>query len=129
LIRAVTSATGPATPPTPGQSACTPRPPVRLNTVPSADGRLQVSLATSTNAGQATNTIRSIQFGRSTGAEVEFPGRPASSDAFDLSLPPGATQATFTVHRTAGGSVQVPFSIVDDCGAWRTFVGGGGSSF
>jgi hypothetical protein len=129
LILAVTTATEPATPPSPGAGACTPRPPIRLSTTPSGGGRLQVTVASSTNPGQPTNTIQSIQFGRSTSAEVEYPGRPASGDAVTVNLLPGATQATFTIHRTAAGSVQTPFSVVDDCGAWRTFVGGGGSSF
>jgi hypothetical protein len=129
LIRAVTSATEPATPTTPGPGACTPRPPVKLSTVPASGGRLQVTITTSGNPGQPATPLRSIQFGRSTGAEVEYPGRGASSDAFNVDLPAGATQATFTVHRTAGGSVQAPFTAIDDCGPWRTFVGGGASSF
>ena len=78
--------------------------------------------------GSPANTIRSIQFGPSTNAEVEVTDRPASGAAFALDMPPGATQASFTVHRTANGPVQTPFTVVDGCGEWRTFVGGGASA-
>ncbi|MFN8636467.1 MAG: heme peroxidase family protein [Chloroflexota bacterium] len=133
LIRAVISP--PPPPPTPGPTpppaptSCSPRPPVRLTTTQSGGGRLQVTVAATTNSGQPTNTLRSIQFGRSIGAEVEVVGRPATSAPFTLDLPAGATQATFGVHRTSPGPVQVPFTVADSCGDWKTFVGGGGSAF
>jgi hypothetical protein len=92
-------------------------------------GRLQVTVTATANPGQATNTVQSIRFGPSNGAEVEIQGRPASGAAFTIDLPAGATQTTFTVHRTVGGPVQTPFTVVDGCGEWKTFVGGGPSSF
>jgi hypothetical protein len=101
---------------------------VTLTTMPAGGGRLQVTVSATTNPGQPTNTVRSIQFGRSTRAEVEVSGRPASAEAFNLDLPAGATQASFTVHRTAAGPVQTPFTVTDGCGEWRTFVGGGASA-
>jgi hypothetical protein len=134
LIRAVTTATDapppPAPPPPPpAGNACTPRPPVRLTTAPTTGGRLQVDVAVTTNPGQPANTVNSIQFGPSTSAEVEIPGRPASSGAFTLDLPAGTTHTAFTVHRTASGPVNMPFTIVDGCGEWGTFVGGGAGAF
>jgi hypothetical protein len=137
LIRAVTTAgdtpPGPAPTPiptaTPVPARCTPRPPVHLTTTPLGNGRMQVSVTSSTNESLAANAIRSIEFDQARGAQVEFPGRPASVTAFSVSLPAGTTQSTFTVRRTAPGAVQVPFTVVDSCGGWRTFVGGGAGSF
>lgn len=131
LIRAVTSAAEPSTPPAPapGQTGCTPRPKITLTTTSAGGGRLQVIVSVATNPGQPTNTIRSIQFGRNTNAEIEAPGRAASAEAFSLETPADTTQTSFTVHRTGNGPVQAPFVVVDGCGEWRTFVGGGASTF
>lgn len=42
----------------------------------------------------------------------------------------GATSYTFTVRRvTSGQGVQVPFTVVDACGSWPTFAGGGPTAF
>jgi hypothetical protein len=30
---------------------------------------------------------------------------------------------------TAGQPVQLPFAVIDDCGSWNTFVGGGTGAF
>ena len=40
-------------------------------------------------------------------------------------LPPNLKAYVFTVRRQGPGPFQVPFVAVDDCGSWRTFVGGG----
>jgi hypothetical protein len=129
IVRAVTTATSTTPAPPPAASVCSPRPPVNLTTTPIGGGRLQVTVTATTNPGQATNTATSIQFGQSTGAEVEIGPRPADSRPFTFTPPAGATQATFIVHRTAGGPVQTPFTVIDGCGEWRTFVGGGASAF
>jgi hypothetical protein len=45
-------------------------------------------------------------------------------------LPPGQTQVALRVRRLdASRAVTVPLSVVDGCGAWSTFVGGGVGSF
>jgi hypothetical protein len=45
-------------------------------------------------------------------------------------LPSGQTQVTLRVRRLdASRPVTVPISVVDGCGAWSTFVGGGAGSF
>jgi hypothetical protein len=48
-----------------------------------------------------------------------------------MTLPGGTQQVTFQVRRGPGGaaSTTVPFVVHDDCGGWKTFVGGGASAF
>ena len=48
----------------------------------------------------------------------------ASSDA-----PSGTTQMIFYVRRLAAGAVHVPLVVVDGCGEWQSFVGGGATAF
>jgi plastocyanin len=42
-----------------------------------------------------------------------------------LSLPAGATSATFQLRRLSGQSVHLPITATGSFGTWRTFVGGG----
>jgi hypothetical protein len=46
-------------------------------------------------------------------------------------VPPGTVEVTFTVERvTAGQPTTVFLAVVDGCGTWKTFVGGGtGAAF
>jgi CSLREA domain-containing protein len=109
----------------PPPSSCTPRPPVAVTSVPDGAGRLRVTVSTSGGA------IGVLHFGAATNAQITAPGgSPNAASNFDVTPPPGATSFTFTVARaTAGHGVQVPFTVVDACGAWPTFVGGGPTAF
>jgi parallel beta-helix repeat protein len=118
---------GPTPTPTPPPS-CSPRPPVTVTTQATA-GTLRVTVAATRPAAVPNNTIRQIQFATAQNATIEISGqnRPGG---FSVTLPAGTQQTTFTVRRLAGGqATTVPFSVVDDCGAWPTFVGGGPSAF
>jgi hypothetical protein len=43
-----------------------------------------------------------------------------------VTLPGNVTVADFTVERvTPGQPTTVPLTVVDGCGEWKTFVGGG----
>jgi len=45
-------------------------------------------------------------------------------------LVPGTQQVTFVVRRAASlTGTTVPFTLTDDCGDWRTFIGGGRTAF
>jgi hypothetical protein len=45
-------------------------------------------------------------------------------------LPLGETGVNLTVTRVAPGqATTIPLTVVDECGAWPTFVGGGPSAF
>jgi CSLREA domain-containing protein len=111
---------------TPPPTTCAPRPPVAVTSAPNGSGGLQVTVATSGSGG----AIGSVQFGQATNAQLDAPGGPPNATgSFNVS-PPSATSYTFTVRRaTAGQAVQVPFTVVDACGAWPTFVGGGPTAF
>jgi hypothetical protein len=41
---------------------------------------------------------------------------------------PKVTRLTFTVRKTTGGGGTVPFTVIDDCGPWQTFVGAGSTA-
>ncbi len=134
-----TPTSGPAIPRTPTPtampiisrpvSACVPRPTVTMTEKPLGGGRLQVTVTASSNQGFAANAIKSISFGGSTHAEVERVGQPPNAGAFTWTLGSEVAQVTFTIHRTATGPVQVPFTVTDNCGDWPTFVGGGSGAF
>jgi hypothetical protein len=41
---------------------------------------------------------------------------------------PGTFHTFFTIRRSAPGALLVKFTVVDDCGAWPTFIGAGPSA-
>jgi hypothetical protein len=52
------------------------------------------------------------------------------SGQFQVPLADRPTSVTFFVRRaTPGQATTVPFVVVDDCGPWSTFVGGGPGAF
>jgi hypothetical protein len=56
--------------------------------------------------------------------------QPPQPGNFTVTFPPGTQQATFYVLRqTAGQATTVPLTVIDGCGAWPTFVGGGPTAF
>jgi spore coat protein U-like protein len=76
------------------------------------------------------NTLAQLKFGAAQNATIEIGGQVRPNGSFTESFAPGTQQATFIVRRqTPGQPTTVPFTVVDDCGAWQTFVGGGPSAF
>lgn len=113
--------------PTPLGLSCTPRPPVSVAAVPNGDGRLRVTLTTSTNPASLPNLLQALQVGALDNAVVELGGQVGVSGTVAL---PTTTSATLYVRRVnAGGAAHASLTIVDSCGAWPTFVGGGGGAF
>jgi hypothetical protein len=114
---------------TPTGPICTPRPPVTVTVAPSAGNTLQVTVTASGSG----NTLQTLRFGEprlSNNELVDVGGVSGRSGAFVVTLAPGTTSTTFTVRRAlAGQSTTVHFTVVDGCGAWPTFVGGGPSAF
>jgi hypothetical protein len=95
-------------------------------TVSPAGGGLNVTV----NAASSTLPIRSLQFQAGANALVDIAGQTNQSGAFSVALPSGSFAPTFFVHRaTPGASTTLPFTVVDGCGTWQTFVGGGASAF
>jgi hypothetical protein len=99
---------------------CNPRPPVRLSTSVSG-GRLQVSL----QAGGGM--IRQVRFGPTQNAIVDVGTLANQTGSFSYAPSPASATVAFSVRRQAAGASTVPIVLVDDCGEWRSFVGGGAS--
>jgi hypothetical protein len=103
---------------------CSPRPKVTV-TQTAANGKLQVHVASSPFNNQQPNALQQLKFGAFQNAKVTFNGQQVSSNQ-SVSVPANATAADFIVERvTAGQPTTVPLTVVDGCGDWKTFVGGG----
>jgi thermitase len=106
--------------------ACSPRPPVEVKTSLGA-GVLNVQVTVS----GAGNTIHSIQVGSAAGAStnalVTFSGTWTASQGTTSYIPSQVgTTLTFQISRAAAQHpTTLPFTVVDGCGAWRSFAGGG----
>jgi hypothetical protein len=108
---------------------CAPRPKVEVLAV-ADNGRLRVTVNAGHSAGTPTNELRGIRFGTPTNALVELVGHvPSPAVPQPITLPPGTRSVTFFVRRAQAGATTVPFTVVDSCGEWPTFVGGGQSAF
>lgn len=125
-----TATPSPTPSPTPRPS-CTPRPAVSVTAQRGAPGTLVATVRVTRSAAAPNNTLRQLQFGQLRNAQIEMNGETRTGANFVISLPPGAESATFVVRRlpATAPSATVPFVVVDDCGGWDTFVGGGASAF
>jgi hypothetical protein len=93
-----------------------------VTTTNSGTDTLNVTVAV-TGAG---NTLQAIRFGAARNATIDVTGGSTGSVGnVNQAYPAGTTQAAFVVHRQGGGAMTAPFTVVDGCGDWPTFVGGG----
>jgi hypothetical protein len=107
-----------------------PRPPVSVAVVPSGAGRLLATITTSTNGSTLVNRLQSVQLTSATGALVQDLSGNTLSLPFSPSLPLGATSYSFYIRQaSAGVTATVYVTVVDACGPWQTFVGGGAAAF
>jgi len=103
---------------------CGPRPRV-VQTVTPSGNTLRVHLTTSSLNGGGSNSLSQIRFGSFQNATVIVNGQAVTSGQ-TIILPATAQTFDFTVARaTAGQAVHVPFTVVDGCGDFPGFVGGG----
>lgn len=109
--------------PTPVLVCPSPRPPVRLTTSANGDGRLRVVIS-----GGAAPFLRMV-VGNASNAVVDMPGGPTGVTGQTVQFPTYPSTATFYVRRLAAGPATVPITVVDACGSWNTFVGGGAGAF
>lgn len=108
----------------PAGAACTPRPPVTVSSVRDG-GALRVTIAAGPSAAVPNNRLSSLRLGTLSNATVEADGRPLAAQA-TLPLPGRPSSIGLLVRRADGvGAVTVPFTVTDDCGEWRSFVGDG----
>jgi len=127
----VTPTPGPSPSPSPAPNACQPRPQVTVVSEPVGGGALRVTVTANRNTSVATNSLRQIQFAAAQNGSVDVGGGNVHNGGnFTLTLPNGTQQAVFVVRRlTPGQATTAPFTVVDDCGNWPTFVGGGPGAF
>src|SRR5262249_36337187 len=103
---------------------CGPRPQV-MTAPATAAGKLQVHLPTSPLSTRQNNFLLTLTFGTLTNAKVTANGQTIASGQ-TITLPANSTSLDFTVERvTPGQAVTVAYTVLDSCGSWPSFVGGG----
>ena len=96
-----------------------------MNVAPAGSNTLSVSVTPGANG-----WINQVQIGDATNARVDIAGQTGITGNQNVTLPPATTSLTFQVHHaTTGQSTTVALTIVDTCGSWPTFVGGGANAF
>jgi hypothetical protein len=106
---------------------CTPRPRV-TQAVVAGGGALNVHVESTPLGTPANNPLRQITFGTFQNATVTLNGQAVSSGQ-TVSLPPNTVGAELVVRRAAAGQpTMAPFTVVDGCGEWSPFVGGGAAA-
>jgi Bacterial Ig domain len=110
-------------------SDCSPRP--RVVPSPAAGGgKLNVHVEATPLNSQRNNPLQHVIFDKLDNAKVAVNGQ-AIAEGFDYQAPANTIGLDFVVQRvTVGQAATVRFTVVDGCGAWHTFVGGGpGAAF
>jgi thermitase len=109
-------------------NACQPRPPVGVSVAPNGAGQVRVTVTTRTAAATPTNAVVEIRFKTPRNAAIDTTdGQTGATSSFVYAPGTFLAQTTFTVRRVGAGAFTVPFDVVDVCGTWSTFAGGGGS--
>jgi hypothetical protein len=114
----------------PVAQACAPRPRVQTQLVPGG-GKLTVRIEATPLNTLVNNGLHQVRFGTFQNARVTLNGQPVASGQIYVVPDPANTHGVdFVVERLqAGQATTVPLTLVDGCGAWQTFVGGGPSAF
>jgi hypothetical protein len=103
--------------------SCSPRPRVTLSVTRIGPDQLQVVVG-ATGTG---NILTRLDWTAPPNAAVELPdGTPLPNG---LTPPSGASSVAFVLRRLNGSSVTMPITVLDRCGSWPTFVGGGSSAW
>ncbi|HEY7063409.1 MAG TPA: M12 family metallo-peptidase [Chloroflexota bacterium] len=110
---------------------CTPRPNVTVNAVKTGTNNLTVTV-TAGGTQASGPRLRQLIFPAVTNAtlDIAIAGLTGVGGNRTVNLPVETRTMTFVVHHAQQGSATtVPFTVVDGCGNWPTFVGGGASAF
>src|SRR5262249_22405155 len=73
----------------------------------------------------SNNVLKSITFTTVSNALVSVNGQTDVSSPFAVQLPGGTKSTHVIVRRSNPGAMHVNLVVVDLCGPWQTFVGGG----
>jgi len=104
--------------------ACSPRPNV-TSTLAVGGGELAVHVEATPLNTQTNNFLQRLQFSVLDNATVTLNGQSIASGQ-TVTFPPNTVVTDFTIRRTVAGQAATVFlTVVDGCGSWRTFVGGG----
>jgi hypothetical protein len=88
-------------------------------------GKLLAHIEATPFSTQQPNALRAVRFGTFQNARVTLNGQTVTSGQV-FTVPAGSSAVDFTVERvTPGQPTTVPLTLVDGCGEWPTFVGGG----
>jgi hypothetical protein len=100
-----------------------------VQTLAVAGGKLQVHLQASALNGGGANALSSVRFGAFQNATVTVNGQAVASGQ-TITLPANAQTFDFAVAKvTAGQALNVPFTVVDGCGDFPSFVASGTAGF
>jgi hypothetical protein len=111
-------------------AACAPRPPVGLSVTPHDAERLRVTISAGLSPTSPANRLRELRFSPQSASLFDFGTAPWSVANGVVRLTDGPATVTFLIRRPAGAAaLTIPLTVVDDCGAWPTFVGGGPGAF
>jgi len=110
---------------------CAPRPPVQVTTARDGPGRLRARVAAVESPVTPGNRLRELQVSATTNARLDVVGRPGDLTGGAIVPLPGRPGAIELVVRrlTPGQPATAQLVAVDDCGPWRTLVGGGPNAF
>jgi hypothetical protein len=108
-------------------SACAPRPQIVSTIIPRI-GTLRIQIRSTQLNTQEGNALQRLRFGTLANAIVTFNGESIASGQ-TVTLPPHTQTAEFVMRRAVRGrAATVQVTVVDGCGEWTTFVGGGPSA-
>lgn len=116
--------------------SCSPRPPVSVRVTESGPDHLVVTVRSQSPPELPNNQVGALRFGPvpsspqnpMSNALIDVADQRGRDGPFEIALPraPDPAPVTFSVRRAqVGQQTFVPFVVVDDCGEWPTFVGGG----
>jgi hypothetical protein len=101
-----------------------PRPQVQVGPA-TGNGHLIVHIEPTPLNTQQPNPIQQVRFGTFQNATVTLNGQTVASGQ-TFTLPSNTVAVDFTVDRqNRAQATTAPFTVVDGCGSWQTFVGGG----
>jgi thermitase len=109
-----------------GPASCSPRPPVSVAATPTG-----ASLNVQVTVSGAGNAVRFVQVGGSAGAVnnalVTFPGTMSQAQGITSYVLSNVAASTFfqVQRQTPGQPSTLGMTVVDGCGSWKSFVGGG----
>lgn len=93
---------------------------------PRPDGYLKATIGSTTSAGAPDNQLRAIRIVGLSNASVEIEGEEIRAPGATVGVGEGTEELHFWVHQTtAGQAYGASIVVVDDCGAWPSFVGAG----